>query len=95
MRVRRLGCHHDLGAVLGGLQGDLLADAAAGSRDEDHPAGQLPERRRSSEVRSGDGRQNRAVLGSTRAAQVIPILSPTPRPCQLIQSFQNFQRPCC
>ena len=65
VRLRSLRGNHDLGAVLSRLQRDLLADAATGSRDEDHPTGQLPERQRSP-VRSGNSRQNRAPLGSTR-----------------------------
>ena len=77
VRLRSLRGHHDLGAVLSGLQGDLLADAATGSRDEDHPAGQLPERQRSP-VRSENSRQNRARLGSTRCwlnITQLPIIS--------------------
>ena len=41
MRLGSFRRHYDLGAVLGRLQGDLLADAAAGARDEDHPTGEL------------------------------------------------------
>lgn len=41
MRLRRLGGHHNVGAVAGRLQRDRLADAARGARNEQRPAGEF------------------------------------------------------
>jgi hypothetical protein len=44
MRLGRLGGHDDLGPVLGRLERDGLADAAARARDVERLPGQLPAR---------------------------------------------------
>jgi hypothetical protein len=46
MRLRRLGRDDDLGSVLGGLERDGLADAAARAGDEDGLAGEFSAERR-------------------------------------------------
>lgn len=41
VRLRRLGGHHNVGAVASRLQRDRLADAARGARNEERPAGEF------------------------------------------------------
>lgn len=45
VRLRRLRGDHNVGAVAGRLQGDRLADAARGARNEQRPAGQFSARK--------------------------------------------------